>query len=189
MAFLTDSISNGRSMLNFTKRASLLNIVTVILFLDLLQFTFAANDCQVNSTHCIALPKGKTCFGSALKFQSTSLEFANDSSTLAEVDEKLKLWKGLQNVPQCWAVVQRFLCSVYLPKCNNTGFLEYPSKEECEKTRQPCKIVESFNNGWPLFLQCNQPHFKPNCKVCQHQLPSYQSDLVVFKDLLKSLPK
>ena len=33
----------------------------------------------------------------------------------------LKLWEGLSSVSECWAVVQQFLCSVYMPKyvCRN----------------------------------------------------------------------
>ena len=56
------------------------------------------------------------CLNTRLSFTHTSVDLAGDSATLDEVYRKLELWSGLQNVPQCWAVVQPFLCSVYLPK-------------------------------------------------------------------------
>lgn len=106
-----------------------------------------------------------TCLGSSLTFTHTSKIFANDSATMAEVQEKLALWYGLQAAPECWAVVQPYLCSVYMPKCDNeTGEVELPSKELCQRTRTPCKIVERYK-GWPDFLDCSNWYFEENCQV------------------------
>ncbi|CAH1773640.1 unnamed protein product [Owenia fusiformis] len=118
------------------------------------------SNCQGNTTSCEPL-EYFTCLGIALPYESTSLQFANDSNSQKEVQEKLTLWSGLQNVPQCWAVIQPVLCAVYMPKCNGTT-VEMPSQEMCEKIQEPCKIVES-TRGWPSFLRCNAPHFVENC--------------------------
>ncbi|XP_012942595.1 smoothened homolog [Aplysia californica] len=114
------------------------------------------------SGSCIPLTS-KFCLNTQLTFDHTSLSLANDSNTLEEVYEKLKLWSGLQNVPQCWAVVQPFLCSVYLPRCDDTLGVELPSQELCERTRKPCQIVYEINNGWPDFLRCDHPNFVSGC--------------------------
>ena len=58
----------------------------------------------------------RMCLGAKIPFTHTSLALAHDSSSLKEVQERLLMWSGLQNVPQCWAIVQPLLCSVYLPK-------------------------------------------------------------------------
>ncbi|CAL1530064.1 unnamed protein product, partial [Lymnaea stagnalis] len=107
----------------------------------------------------------KSCMGTAVPFAQTSMSLVNDSQTLDEVNDKLKLWSGLRNVPQCWAVVQPFLCSVYLPKCDDTYGVELPSKEVCERTRKPCQIVQEINTGWPDFLRCDHPNFVSGCGV------------------------
>ncbi|XP_041360515.1 smoothened homolog [Gigantopelta aegis] len=143
------------------------NLAFLLLLLTLppLASSVANSNCQRQNTSCIAL-NSTLCMGVKLPFTHTSLMFANDSATLDDVTDKLYLWSGLQNVPQCWAVVQPYLCSVYLPKCDdNTMVLEYPSREVCERTRGPCKIVDNYNKGWPDFLQCDQPYFKTNCET------------------------
>ena len=119
--------------------------------------------CKQNST-CKSLQNSTTCFGVNLPFTHTLLEFATDSSTLDEVNEKLKLWEGLKYVPECWALIQPFLCSVYLPKCDS-GEVELPSKELCKKIKSPCKIVEIYRGAWPDFLDCDENHFMSNCPV------------------------
>ncbi|KAK3088510.1 hypothetical protein FSP39_020004 [Pinctada imbricata] len=133
-------------------------------FVSILRYTSATN-CLKNltsGTSCVAMTT-TSCLGASVSFTHTYLGFANDSSTLAEVDEKLTLWSGLKAAPKCWEVIQPFLCSVYLPKCDNVaGKVEYPSKEMCEKTRDPCSIVAHIN-GWPWFLECEQSHFLDNC--------------------------
>ncbi|CAG5134549.1 unnamed protein product [Candidula unifasciata] len=65
---------------------------------------------------CVPLTS-RLCLSSTLPFSHTSTSLAGDSQTLDDVYEKLRLWSGLQNIPQCWSVVQPFLCSVYLPRC------------------------------------------------------------------------
>ncbi|XP_064597312.1 protein smoothened-like [Liolophura sinensis] len=127
------------------------------------------SSCLTNVTKCDAFTSMNltevTCLGTKVKFNHTSLMFAKDSSSFAEVKEKLRLWSGLRNVPRCWDVVQSFLCSVYVPHCYaDTNQVELPSKETCERAREPCKIVESYHGGWPDFLSCDQNYFKEACK-------------------------
>ncbi|KAG1695552.1 Ubiquitin carboxyl-terminal hydrolase 20 [Nymphon striatum] len=103
------------------------------------------------------------CLGTKLPYKYTSLILANDSSTQQEVQDKLRLWKGLQNVPKCWAVVQPLLCAVYMPKCEN-DVITLPSQEMCRISRGPCRIVEK-EKGWPDFLSCDKrEHFPSQCK-------------------------
>ena len=91
---------------------------------------------------------------------------ANDSSNQKGVQEKLVLWSGLRNVPQCWAVIQPLLCAVYMPRCTTQGnksILELPGRDLCEITRGPCKVVET-RSAWPDFLKCDNPDFPKGCR-------------------------
>lgn len=143
-----------------------------IVLLLLLTLRVANSTCiKKQVTSCISLPSNPTCLGASLSsvsgFTHTSTVFANDSLTLDEVTEKLKLWSGLKAAPKCWEVIQPFLCSVYMPRCNSTDLtVERPSRELCLKTRTPCDIVRKIS-GWPFFLDCNQLDiFSANCTVC-----------------------
>lgn len=143
-----------------------------IVLLLLLTLRVANSTCiKKQVTSCISLPSNPTCLGASLSsvsgFTHTSTVFANDSSTLDEVTEKLKLWSGLKAAPKCWEVIQPFLCSVYMPRCNNTDLaVERPSRELCLKMRTPCDIIRKIS-GWPFFLDCNQLDiFSANCTVC-----------------------
>ncbi|XP_062621329.1 protein smoothened-like, partial [Saccostrea cucullata] len=121
-------------------------------------FKYASSSCfDTSVTSCTPLSNTTTCFGTALypEFTYTSFDFASDASSLAEAAEKLQLWSGLKAAPKCWEVVQPFLCSVYMPKCdNNTLTAERPSREMCLKARAPCDIVRKIS-GWPSFLDCD----------------------------------
>ncbi|GFQ74707.1 smoothened homolog [Trichonephila clavata] len=104
-----------------------------------------------------------TCFGTELPYSSTSLDLAEDSESLLEVQDNLALWQGLRSIPRCWAVVQTFLCAVYMPKCEN-GSVSLPSQEMCRITRGPCKAVK-VKHSWPSFLQCeNKKLYPPRCR-------------------------
>lgn len=144
----------------------------LVLLTSVHQGTYAKPDssCLTRVTKCDSFVSMNltevTCLGTKVKFNHTSLMFAKDSRSFAEVKEKLRLWSGLRNVPRCWDVVQSFLCSVYVPHCYaDTNQVELPSKETCERAREPCKIVESYHGGWPDFLSCDQSYFKEACKV------------------------
>lgn len=150
-----------------------MEVRAISIVLLLLQTLRIANSTCIKKqvTSCISLPSNPTCLGASLSavsgFTHTSTVFANDSSTLDEVTEKLKLWSGLKAAPKCWEVIQPFLCSVYMPRCNSTDLtVERPSRELCLKTRTPCDIVRKIS-GWPFFLDCNQLDiFSANCTVC-----------------------
>lgn len=71
---------------------------------------------SINDTGPCMPMTSNLCIGVALPFSQTSLILANDSRTLSEALEKLSWWSGLKKAPQCWAVIQPFLCSVYLPR-------------------------------------------------------------------------
>ena len=137
------------------------------------QLTLSSH-CKLQVDGCEPLVHGnKTkCFGAVLPYSHTSLALAADSANQSEAFGKLNQWSGLKNAPKCWEVVQPFLCAAYLPKCTTTTagnetthMIALIGKEFCERTREPCKIVDSIQ-GWPEFLQCNNTHFPSQCEVC-----------------------
>ena len=124
-----------------------------------------AEPCYLNTTTCIAV-NVTSCLGAKITFPDTSFLFANDSSTLADTERNLAQWGLLQRVPECWSVIQPFLCSVYLPKCDLAKQkVELPNKELCERTREPCKVVQQYNGDWPDFLKCDAWFFSSGCGV------------------------
>eukprot|EP00106_Octopus_bimaculoides_P021529 XP_014788971.1 PREDICTED: smoothened homolog [Octopus bimaculoides] len=135
--------------------------------------TSVTRACKFRVDACEPL-KSNVCLGAQVDFTHTSTVFlrdgGNDNSTVTqeEIQQKLQLWKGLQNFHKCWSVVQHLLCSVYVPKCDpNTAEVEYPSREWCQSAEKQCRIVETFNKdqGWPSFLRCQANHFKESCKL------------------------
>ena len=143
-------------------------ILTAIWLLVAPKIDVAAVDpCYLNTSSCTPVTTS-FCLGAKISFTHTSLIFANDSSDLTEVERNLAQWSLLQRVPECWSVIQPFLCSVYLPKCDlGEEKVELPSKELCERTRGPCKVVQQYNGEWPDFLRCDAGFFKSACGVSQ----------------------
>ncbi|KAG8243117.1 hypothetical protein J6590_052374 [Homalodisca vitripennis] len=73
------------------------------------------------------------------------------------------VWKGLVHLPRCWAVIQPFLCSLYMPKCENDQ-VDLPSQEMCKVLLGPCRILTT-ENAWPMALRChNTTDFPSGCK-------------------------
>lgn len=109
-----------------------------------------------------------TCMGSKLPYYSTSLELTN-TSTQEKVQEKLQIYKYLRYIPKCWAVIQPFLCALYMPKCHN-DMVDLPSKEMCNITLKPCKVL--YDNGlFPDFIKCEDTSLFPSqCKNDIHEV-------------------
>lgn len=103
-----------------------------------------------------------SCFGVELPYSQTSIEFVNDSASQLEIQERLNLWQGLQQIPRCWAVVQPLLCAYYRPRCQDDG-VALPSQEMCRLARGFCKIT-AVGPDWPPFLRCEESLFPSGCK-------------------------
>lgn len=102
------------------------------------------------------------CMGVKLPYSSTSLDLIDLPSQEA-VQEKLHLYQGFKNVPKCWTVIQPFLCSLYMPKCEN-GKVDLPSKELCRNIFGPCRIFLN-TTFFSDYLKCEDERlFRPNCK-------------------------
>nr|CAI5822276.1 unnamed protein product [Callosobruchus analis] len=103
-----------------------------------------------------------TCMGAKLPYHSTTLDLT-DLKSQENVQEKLQLYQYLHFIPNCWAVIQPFLCALYMPKCEK-GKVDLPSREMCRITLEPCKIL--YNSSlFPEFLNCEDERlFPPRCK-------------------------
>ena len=119
--------------------------------------------CYHNTTSCE--PVNTTfCLTSKITFSHTSTLFTNLSQS--EAENHLSIWSQLKRVPECWAVVQPFLCSVYLPKCNvATQQVERPNYGLCERIQSACGVVKEYNGQWLAILQCDQWYFAESCGV------------------------
>ncbi|KAJ8965138.1 hypothetical protein NQ314_004363, partial [Rhamnusium bicolor] len=109
-----------------------------------------------------------TCMGAKLPYHSTTLELT-DLKSQEKVQEKLQLYQYLRFIPKCWAVIQPFLCALYMPKCDK-GKVDLPSREMCRITLEPCKIL--YNSSiFPEFLNCEDERlFPPKCKNDIHEM-------------------
>lgn len=108
--------------------------------------------------------KDRTCLGSMLDYNLTTVELVTDSRNQEEVNRKLEEWEGLKFLPKCWSVLQPLLCQVYKPRCQNSS-VKKPCRKQCEATREPCSVVERYNKEWPEFLKCEQFPKESNCEV------------------------
>lgn len=108
--------------------------------------------------------KKNSCFGSILPYNYTSLELT-DSYSQEQTFDRLYAYQAIQHVPKCWAVIQPFICAVFLPKCDKIDdkeFVYLPSLEMCRKTQEPCRIL--YNTPYfPEFLKCNETVFPSKC--------------------------
>ncbi|XP_064480541.1 protein smoothened-like [Ornithodoros turicata] len=103
-----------------------------------------------------------TCFGVELPYAETSIQLVNDSTSQLEIQERLNLWQGLEQIPRCWAVVQPLLCAYYRPRCQDDQ-VALPSQEMCRLARGFCKIA-AVGSEWPPFLRCEADFFPSGCK-------------------------
>lgn len=67
-----------------------------------------------------------TCLGSKLPYSKTTIELVNGLRSQEHAQEQLQVWRGLIHLPKCWAVIQPFLCALYMPKCEN-NLVDLPS--------------------------------------------------------------
>ncbi|XP_017776095.1 PREDICTED: protein smoothened isoform X2 [Nicrophorus vespilloides] len=112
--------------------------------------------------------KHQTCMGSKLPYQSTTLDLT-DLMSQEEVQEKLMTYQYLRYIPKCWAVIQPFLCALYMPKCEN-DMVNLPSELMCKITLGPCKILYNASI-FPEFMRCEDERLFPSqCKNDVHKL-------------------
>lgn len=109
-----------------------------------------------------------TCLGAKLPYYGTTLQLT-DLKTQEQVQETLKLYENLRFIPKCWAVIQPFLCALYMPKCEN-GYVHLPSREMCRITLEPCKIL--YNTSiFPQLINCEDETLFPSmCRNDIHEL-------------------
>ncbi|KAL1465105.1 hypothetical protein WDU94_004699 [Cyamophila willieti] len=80
------------------------------------------------------------CLGTKLPYNFTTTSLVPDVADQQEAQERLKRWQGLKYIPKCWAVIQSFLCALYMPKCED-NVVSVPSQEVCKLLSGPCRIV------------------------------------------------
>lgn len=117
----------------------------------------------VRPARCELLPH-RNCFGSVLPYNYTSLDLT-DSYSLEHTYDRMYAYQAIKHVPKCWAVIQPFLCAVFMPKCeeiNGKQLVYLPSLEMCRKTQEPCRIL--YNTSYfPDFLKCKEELFPSKC--------------------------
>ncbi|KYM89276.1 Protein smoothened [Atta colombica] len=114
---------------------------------------------------CVQLSKS-TCMGTKLPYTFTTLDLIPEHVTQDIVEERLYLLQALKHVPKCWAVVQPFLCSIFMPKCINDT-VELPSQEMCKMVSGPCRMLMN-HTIWPSFAKCDNKELFP--RLCQNDI-------------------
>uniref|UniRef100_A0A0K8S5C7 Protein smoothened n=1 Tax=Lygus hesperus TaxID=30085 RepID=A0A0K8S5C7_LYGHE len=111
-----------------------------------------------------------TCLGTKLPYNYTSLDLVDGVSTQQQAQEQLNEWQRLIHVPKCWAVIQPFLCALYMPRCDSPKGSEteqvvsLPSQEMCKMIQGPCRIVTTYEQ-WPSVFRCeNNTRYPTMCK-------------------------
>lgn len=109
-----------------------------------------------------------TCMGVRLPYNSSTLDLTRMTSE-EQMQEVLHLYQYLRYVPKCWAVIQPFLCALYMPRCEDDK-VYLPSKEMCRITMGPCKIFHE-TGIFPEFMKCEDEELFPShCKNDIHEL-------------------
>ncbi|EZA47218.1 Protein smoothened [Ooceraea biroi] len=112
---------------------------------------------------CIPLDKDSYCMSAKLPYSSTTLDLIPGGVTQDVIKDKLHQLQTLKHVPKCWAVVQPFLCSIFMPKCVNDT-VALPSREMCKMISGPCRLLLN-HTIWPSFIRCdNAELFPQSCK-------------------------
>ncbi|XP_046414631.1 protein smoothened [Neodiprion fabricii] len=115
---------------------------------------------------CIDISNNTLCMGTRLTYSTTTLDLIPDSTLEGSIQENLNQFRGLMHIPKCWAVVQPFLCSIFMPKCIN-GIVDLPSQEKCKMVSGPCRLL--FNHTiWPSFIRCENAELFP--KMCKNDV-------------------
>ena len=95
-----------------------------------------------------------TCFGAVHTYRSFSLAFTGFDN-VGTVQSTLTKLESLRFWPKCWVVVQRLLCPVFYPKCENERISKV-SYRLCKNAEKPCReAIERLHGQVPPFLQCN----------------------------------
>lgn len=156
---------------------------------------------EMKQIYCVRPAKceeltNSTCLGSNLPYSSTSLILA-DSDSQRETIEKLNAFQALRHIPKCWAVIQPFLCSLYMPKCEKIGLQEMvylPSQNMCKIAMDACRFLNN-TTYFPKFFRCDEKLYPPNCNndvrevkfnitgQCLRPLVQAESSSSYFKDI------
>lgn len=136
-------------------------------YLDKSLFDTNPQYCKRNAK-CEELETSK-CMGAKLPYHQTTLDLT-DLSSQSKVQEKLQLYEQyLRYIPKCWAVIQPFLCALYMPKCVD-GSVDLPSREMCRITLEPCKIIYN-STVFPEFFNCEDERLFPSkCRNDIHEM-------------------
>lgn len=77
----------------------------------------------------------------------------------------MHLLQSLRYIPKCWAVVQPFLCSLYMPKCTNDT-VDLPLYERCVMVSTACRLVLN-HTIWPHFIDCEDQSLFQKAESCK----------------------
>jgi len=117
----------------------------------------------VDSCHVFNTTNQATCFGAKIPYSATSFQLSpNTTNSFKETAKLLRQYANLKASPRCWEVVQPFLCSVFLPKCEENK-INLPPSTLCNLAKDSCQSV--YNMGWPQYLHCsNDRIFQDKCE-------------------------
>lgn len=131
--------------------------------------------------------QNSTCFGAKIVWKFTSIQLSNEESQENSL-RKLYQLEASRFIPMCWAVIQPFLCAVYMPKCtriNDHDYVYLPSFEMCHVTYEPCRILYE-SDFFPRNLQCNRQIFP--CQNCTNAVREMKFNAATGQCMLPLVP-
>ena len=94
----------------------------------------------------------------------------------------------------CSSSFRKFLCSVYAPRCTQTGGIMLPCRSLCEESKRGCEpLMNKFGFPWPTNLNCSSFPVEGGNRSCIAPDAQPGEFLTIreclCKSLLKSLPR
>ncbi|KAH3748542.1 uncharacterized protein LOC127848283 [Dreissena polymorpha] len=160
-----------------TESAGISFVAPIVCLLHLIALVASIPCYHGNATSVCVVVETPVCMTAEVTFNYTSQVFTNSTYNQSVIQEQLKYWEHLRLVPECWKLIQPFLCSVYLPKCeNDKQEVERPNKELCERVKTPCEVVKRYNGKWPWFLDCDQWFYAESCGQTFYETTTFDTE-------------
>ena len=119
-----------------------------------------------------------------LPYRKTKFPNHNGDESQAVAAEHVQRFKAIIEM-DCAPEFEALICSTYLPQCTDTGQVQKPCMELCEKAKAGCELL-AFQYGftWPEALSCDDLPSTKDCFNIQFPSKYWNSSLFVSKFMI-----